>query len=561
MSKLHKLLTLFALLSLFLTACAAPAAETGSSDTAAPVAESAADTSDGDVSEIIIGTLGEAQSLNPILTNETEGTWRTMMMFDPLIELHPVTFEPMPRLASEWEISEDGLTYTFHLREDSMWHDGTPVTAEDVAFTVMQILAPDYTGPDYSDWSVLAGAEDVHSGAATEADGVEVVDEHTIAFHLVEPSAPFLVNAVGGEPFIPLPKHLLEGEDMTTTDFNTAPVGNGPYKFVSWEVGNTFVMEANPDWWGGEPAIKRVVHRNIPDSQTLVVALEAGEIDGSLYALPTVAESLQAQENLKVMVVPFDFPNGFKYNFSNPAAADIAVRKAIAYAVDNDLYASEFLLGLGEAGLGPVAPGIWAFNETLTPYPYDPELAKQTLEEAGWVDSDSDGIREKDGTVATIVAETNAGNVMREDYCTYKQAALLEIGIDWQCEFKEWSVIVNDAGTGEYQAIQPQWAGASVEPHELYSSFHTNGSNNTGGYSNAEVDALLEEGAVTVDQDRRKEIYDRVQEIIMDELPATYDWYRPFIHVIDNKFDGPWLTSSRLTGGIFRNLYDWEVSE
>jgi peptide/nickel transport system substrate-binding protein len=560
MSKLHKLLTIFALLSLFLAACAAPAAETGSSD-AAPSAESAADTAESGVTEIIIGTLGEAQSLNPILTNETEGTWRTMMLFDPLIELHPITFEPMPRLATEWEVSDDGLTYTFHLRDDSMWHDGTPVTAEDVAFTVMQILAPEYTGPDYTGWTMLVGAEEVKSGAATEAAGIAVIDDHTVAFTLVEPSAPFLVDTIGSVPFIPLPKHLLEGEDMTTTDFNTAPVGNGPYKFVSWEVGNTFVMEANPDWWGGEPAIKRVVHRNIPDSQTLVVALEAGEIHGSLYALPTVAESLQAQENLKVMVVPFDFPNGFKYNFNNPVAADIAVRKAIAHAVDNELYASEFLLGLGEAGVGPVAPGIWAFNENLEPYAYDPETAMQLLEEAGWVDSNGDGIREKAGVAATIVAETNSGNVMREDYCTYKQASLLEIGIDWQCEFKEWSVIVNNAGTGEYQAIQPQWAGASVEPHELYSSFHTDGSNNTGGYSNAEVDALLEEGAVTVDQERRKAIYDRVQEIVMDELPATYDWYRPFIHVIDTQFDGEWLTSSRLTGGIFRNLYDWEVAE
>jgi peptide/nickel transport system substrate-binding protein len=514
-----------------------------------------------DTTELIIGTLGEAQSLNPILTNETEGTWRTMMMFDPLIELDPVTFEPLPRLATSWEVSEDGLTYTFHLRDDSQWHDGQPVTAADVAFAVLSILAPDYTGPDASDWSVLAGAEEVQAGTATEAAGVQVIDDHTIAFTLKEPSAPFLVNTVGGEPLIPLPKHILEGQDMATAEFNVAPVGNGPYKFVSWEVGNTFVMEANPDWWGGEPAIKRVVHRVIPDSQTLVVALEAGEIDGSLYALPTVAESLQQQENLKVMVVPFDFPNGFKYNLNHPVLADLAVRQAIAHAVDNETYASEFLLGLGDAGLGPVAPGIWAYNTNLQATQFDPEQAKQLLEEAGWVDSDGDGIREKDGVKATVVAETNAGNVMREDYCTYKQAALLEIGIDWQCEFKEWSVIVDDAGTGNYEAIQPQWAGASVEPHELYSSFHTNGSNNTGGYSNPEVDQLLEEGAVTVDQAKRKELYDRVQEIIMEEQPASFDWYRPFIHVIDKKFDGPWLVSSRLTGGIFRNLYEWKVGE
>lgn len=559
MSKhLLKLLSMLALLGLLLAACAVPAAPTGS-EAAAPSSESAAALAGA--SEIIIGTLGEAQTLNPILTNETEGAWRTTMMFDPLIELHPVTFEPQARLATSWEVSEDGLTYTFHLRDDAKWHDGEPVTANDVAFTVMQILAPDYTGPKYSDWSVLAGAAEVNAGTATEAAGIQVIDDHTIAFTLLEPNAPFLVNTVGGQPLIPIPQHILEGQDMATTDFNTAPLGNGPYKFVSWEVGNSFVMEANPDWWGGEPAIKRVVHRVIPDSQTLVVALEAGEIHGSLYALPTVAESLQAKENLKVMVVPFDYPNGFRYNFANPAAADMAVRKAIAHAVDNETYASEFLLGLGGAGAGPVAPGIWAYNENIPTYAYDPELAMQLLEEAGWVDSDGDGIREKDGATATIVAETNAGNVMREDYCTYKQAALLEIGIDWQCEFKEWSVIVNDAGTGEYEAIQPQWAGASVDPHELYNGFHTNGSNNQGGYSNPEVDELLERGAVTVDQAERKAIYDRVQEILMDELPATYDWYRPFIHVIDNKFDGPWLVSSRLAGGIFRNLYDWEVAE
>lgn len=542
---------LLALLAACAPAAPGPAGAAGESSAAGEAVAT------GDITQIIIGTLGEAQTLNPILTNETEGTWRTMMLFDPLIQLHPVTFEPTPRLATSWDISDDGLTYTFYLREDSRRHDGQPVTAEDVAFAVMSILAPDYTGPDFSDWSVLVGAEEVKAGETTEAAGVQVIDDHTIAFTLKEPNAPFLVNTVGGEPLIPLPKHLLEGEDMATTDFNVAPLGNGPYKFVSWEVGNEFIMEANPDWWGGEPAVKRVVHRVIPDSQTLVVALEAGEIDGSLYALPTVAESLQQQENLKVMVVPFNFPDGFKYNLNHPVLADMAVRQAIAHAVDNETFASEFLLGLGEAGLGPVAPGIWAYNTNLQAAEYNPDLAIQLLEAAGWVDSDGDGIREKDGVRATVVAETNAGNVMREDYCTYKQAGLLAIGIDWQCQFREWSVIVDNAGRGNYEAIQPQWAGASIEPHELYSSFHTNGSNNTGGYSNPEVDRLLEEGAVTVDQARRKEIYDRVQEIVMEEQPASFDWYRPFIQVIDQKFDGPWLVSSRLTGGIFRNLYEW----
>lgn len=556
----YKLLTTMIVLGLLLAACAAPAVETGDSEGVGT--EESADASadgDGDVSEIIIGTLGEAQTLNPILTNETEGTWRTMMMFDPLIQLDPVSFEPQPRLATSWEISEDGLTYTFTLRDDAQWHDGTPVTAEDVKFTLLEILAPDYTGPDAADWSVLVGAEAVRAGDATDLDGVQVIDDHTVTFVLNEPNAPFMVNTLGNQPFIPIPKHILEGEDMMTTDFNVAPLGNGPYKFVSWEVGNTFVMEANPDWWGDEPAIKRVVHRNIPDSQTLVIALEAGEIHGSLYALPTVADALQEQENLNVMVVPFGAPNGFKFNLDHPVLSDMAVRQAIVHAIDTETYASEFLLGLGAAGIGPVAPGIWAYNENLSLPEYSPELSMQLLEDAGWVDSDGDGIREKDGTIATITAETNAGNVMREDFCTYSQASLLEVGIDWQCEFKEWSVIVNDAGTGEFEAIQPQWATAEIEPHELFNAFHTDGSNNMGNYSNPELDELLEQGAVTVDQAERKAIYDRAQEIIMEEVPATYAWYRPFIQVIDTQYEGPWLQSSRLTGGIFRNLYEWEV--
>jgi peptide/nickel transport system substrate-binding protein len=151
--------------------------------------------------------------------------------------------------------------------------------------------------------------------------------------------------------------------------------------------------------------------------------------------------------------------------------------------------------------------------------------------------------------------------VMREDFCTYTQASVKEIGIDWKCEFKEWSVIVDDVNTGNFEALMPTWSGASVEPHELYRGFHTKGSNNVRGYSNPEVDALLEEGRVTVDLARRKEIYDKVQEIVHEELPVWYAWYRPYISVIDAKFDGPWFKTSYLYGGCFRNLFEWDVAQ
>lgn len=540
-----------------LTACTVPASTGGDAESETAAGDVAA----GGEKTIIIGTLGEAQTLNPIIANETEGIWRGMMMFEPLLQLDSETFEPFGRLATSWDVSEDGLTYTFHLRDDVRWHDGEPTTADDVAFTVYQILSPDYTGPYYSDWSSLLGAEEVKTGAATEAEGIQVIDDTTIAFTLKEINAPFLVNTIASTPFMPIPRHVFEEGGMSMEDFGVAPIGNGPYRFVSWEIGNIFEMEANPDYHGEIPKITRVIHRNIPDSQTLVVALEAGEIDSSLYALPTVADSLREKENLEVLVVPFNFPNGFKYNLEHPVLSDIAIRKAIAHAVDNETYASEFLLGLGAPGLGSVAPGNWAYNANLEPYTYDPDLARQILADAGWVDANGDGIVERDGVEARVTAETNAGNVMREDYCTYQQAALLDIGIDWQCEFKEWSVIVNDASTGNFEAIQPQWAGATVEPDELYQAFHTEGSNNMGHYSNPEVDELLTQGRTTVNIDERKAIYDRIQEIIHEELPVSYDWYRPFISVVDKKFAGPWLKNSMLTGGLYRTLYEWDVSE
>ncbi|MBV7340076.1 hypothetical protein KFU94_70100 [Chloroflexi bacterium TSY] len=547
---------IFLALIMALAACGAPVPGGGDAADADTAADADAGNAMADSGEktIIIGTLGEAQTLNPLIANETEGTWRAMMMFEPLLQLDAETFEPFGRLATSWDVSDDGLTYTFTLRDDVKWHDGEPTTADDVAFTVYQILDPDYTGPHYSDWASLLGAEEVRAGDATEAEGIQVIDDYTIAFTLKEVNAPFLVNTIASNPFIPVPEHILTDGAMSMEDFGVAPVGNGPYKFVSWEIGNVFEMEANPDYHGEVPKITRVIHRNIPDSQTLVIALEAGEIDSSLYALPTVADSLREKENLEVLVVPFNVPNGFKYNLEHPVLGDPAIRKAIAHAVDNETYASEFLLGLG-------APGNWAYNAELEPYAYDPELSAQILADAGWVDTDGDGIVEKDGVAASVIAETNAGNVMREDYCTYQQAALLAIGIDWQCEFKEWSVIVNNASSGNFEAIQPQWAGATVEPDELFQAFHSTGSNNMGSYSNPEVDALLEQGRTTVDVDERKEIYDQIQAIIHDEQPVSYDWYRPFISVVDKKFDGPWLKPSMLTGGLYRSLYEWDMNQ
>lgn len=494
--------------------------------------------------QIIIGTLGEAQSINPFLVNETEGTWRCSMLFDQFVEIDPTTYEVRPKLAKEWTISDDALEYTFTLQDNVLFSDGAPLTMEDISFFIHGVLHPDTGSPFVPEFIGIEGAEDYNNGEADEISGVEVVDDQTLVIRVVEPNAAFLVNL---ENIRPVPAAQLEGESLTESEFFQNPIGAGPFKYVSWDIGGDFVAERNENYWqSGKPYLDRFVHRVIADSQTLVLALETGEIDASNYPAPTVAQSLEEIETLEVLVPPFSQPDGWAFNLEHEALAHMEVRRAIALAMNMEQFASDFLLGLGEVGIGPLAPDNWAFNPNLEPLPYDPDQARELLAEAGY----------PDGGFA-VEFTTNQGNILREDFLTFTQQALEPLGITVEPNLTEWTQVVEAATNGTFEAICPTWSGAIVEPDELYFTLHSESSRNVYHYRNAEVDALLEEGRVTVDQDRRREIYYRVQEILMEEVPIFWAWYRPFIHVTSKRFAG--YTDSNLTGGLFVNLENWYV--
>ncbi len=488
---------------------------------------------------ILIGTLGEAQSINPILTNETEGTWRCKMMFDEFIELDPETLAPRPNLAKEWQISDDGLEYTFTLQDNIMFSDGEQLTAEDIEFTVLAILAPDTASPYLPRFTDIVGAEDYNAGTADAVEGLQVVDDMTIKMVLATPNAAFITNLQNVRP---LPKHLLDGKNVKDDPFFQAPVGAGPFKFVSWQTGQDFVAERNPNYWQeGLPYLDGFTHRVIADSQTLVVALETGEIEGSAYALPTQADVLKAKDNLVVLTRPFDIDDGWGMSSkNNEALADKRVRQAIVMAIDIETYASDFLLGLGAPALGPVSPANWAHDPNLTPLPYDPEQAKALLEEAGVSD-------------LTVRLTTNAGNVFREDWVTFTQDALSQIGVNVQPDVKEWTQVVKEGTEGTFELICPVWCSATIDPDELYLGLHTGEARNVYGYSNPELDTLLEEGRQETDIEKRKEIYSKVQQMLIDDAPIYWAWYRPFIDVTTTAFEG--YQSSVL--GFFQELEYW----
>ena len=489
---------------------------------------------------IIIGTLGEAQSINPLLSNETEGQWRDKLLFEEFVEIDLESLKPVPNIAKSWQVSDDGTQYTFAMRDDVKFSDGQPLTANDVSFTLHGILKKEVASVHAPRFNGIKGAQQYASGEAPTISGVEVVDDHTLKITLDQPNAAFLSNL---RWLRPLPKHLLDGKDLANDPFFQSPVGAGPFMFKSWTNGQDYVADRNPNYWDqGKPYLDGFIHRVIPDSQTLVIALQTGQIEGSEYALPTQADQLKAAGNMVVLIKPQGVDtNGWSFGQkNNPALKDPRVRRAIAMALDTNRFSTDFLLGLGKPARSPIPPGMWAYDESLQPIPYDPAQAKQLLADAGVSN-------------LKVRLTTNAGNHFREDWVTFTQQSLSDIGVTVQPDVKEWTQVVKEGTDGTFEMICPTFAGVLVDPDELYLPYYSTSPRNVMGYSNPEMDKLLDQGRQTVDADKRKQIYSQVQQILNQDVPAFYAWDRPFVSVTSSKYTGYKNTILN----FFNELEDW----
>ncbi len=494
-----------------------------------------------DESSILIGTLGEADTMNPFHgADNSETEWRLKMLFDEFVRLDPASFAPIPGIAESWEIED--LTFTFHLQPSVTFSDGSEVTAEDVKFTIEGFLNTQTASTVAVKFAQIAGSTEYAAGEADNVSGIEVVDPKTVRITLAEPNAAFLYNM---HYVHVVPKAALEGKDLskasTEAFFQDSPIGAGPYLFESWSVGADFVATANPTFWeAGKPEIQRFVHRVIADSSALVNALQAGDIDGSLYPAPTLAADLESNEGLSLLVPPFTQPNGTFFNTREAPLNDARVRRALAMAVNVDEYVASSLLGLGEAGKGPIAPGSWAFDTELEQIPFDPDGARALLEEAGATDLE-------------LTMLCNAGNVLREDWLIRCQADWEQIGVNLNVEFIEWATLVERITVSrDFQIIGADFAGVTAEPSELYEQFHSSSTQNHSGFSTPELDELLTTAKQTLDPEDAKPIYAEIQALLMQEVPMHWAWYRPFLYVISTNFDN--YANSNLDGGIFRSL-------
>jgi len=522
------------------SAAASPAA--GGTTAAAPAAATMGMGKPG--GSILIGTLGEAKTINPFASSESEGNWRIKMLFDQFVRLKPDTFAPKPGLAKSWKI--DGLTFTFTLQDGLKFSDGSDLTADDVAFTIRGILNKATASTRASKLLSIMGAREFNAGTAMDVAGVKVVDPKTLAITLAVADASFLANLAYVSP---VPKKLLDGKDLSLASkeaFFQKPVGAGPFVFQSWQVGGDFVATKNPNYYQkGLPYLDKFTHRVIADSQSLVNALLAGDIDASIYPSPAGAKQLQAKSDLAVLVTPYTSPDGWQFNFKNPYLAKKEVRQAVAYALDMTQFAKDSLYGLGAPGVGPVSPSNFVFDKTLKPIPYDLEKAKALIKMAGQPD--------KPPTFSV-----NKGNVLREDFLTYTQSQLEKAGLKITPEAGEYATLTDREVKKDFDVFGAGITGVTASAGDLYDYYATDGSQNFGSYTNPKLDDILKQARQELSTDKQVGLYAQAQAILMDDLPCHWAWYRPFLHVTKKKFTG--YVDSADTGGFFSELETWYVN-
>jgi peptide/nickel transport system substrate-binding protein len=477
-------------------------------------------------SSITLGTNGDANNFNPILAVDSDGYWRSDLIFSPMVLIDPVDQGPIPNLATSWEISDDGLTYTFELDERARFHDGEPLTAEDVEFTLLEMLQPDYTGAYQSYWSRLAGAAAVIDGSATTLEGIEVIDDHTISLTLEEPYAGFLTVAV--RELKPLPKHLLEGTEITTeAEFTSNPVGSGRYEFVSWDPGNRFEVAAWDDYWGDEPTcMQSIIQEVILDQNTLQQGVLSGQLDASIVIAPSGMETMRNADGLVAHTIEPRFGEAIWYNTRNEPWGDPTLRRAVAAAVDWMAFQREFMYEPEPVPPHIVSYGSWAYDaEAGKIQEYDPDLAAELFEEAGYGDG---------GLEFTIL--TNQGNQNREASQVYLQQAMAEYGHTVNIETLAWGEFIAEIRAGTFDVAALSMPAAIPDPTLQDFMLTTDGPTNYGGWSNAEADALLVEAGRELDLEKRKELYSQVQALFAEDLPWVPNAWYPNTLVINEKF-------------------------
>lgn len=477
---------------------------------------------------VIIGVQQEPELLCEILNSMATNNMVSNLIFSKFVkyndrfELVPDLITEIPSLANGG-ISPDHLRYTYHLRTDARWHDGVPVTSKDVRFTYEIMVDPQVNVESREGWDVV--------------DSLLTPDAHTVIFHLKRPYPDFVSETFYDEPV--LPEHLLEsyrGTRFQAAPFHRAPIGSGPFKFKSWTPGSHLVLVANHDYYGKGPYLDTIIFKFVPNENALLVQLQAGDIDMFDNANINFINQLEKIPGIRVYRTPMLMYEHLDLNTENPILSDRRVRRALSYATNKSEIAERIYNGqVRVAPLDDFQESRYFAPDAASKAIYDPDAARRLLRQAGWRDTDGDGILDRNGVPLRLNITASSGQPNRERTELVLRDQYRHVGVDLEVNNCSPTVLYGtyeDGGVlkrGKFDIAMYAWLSSpGPSRHEaLYSeeSIPPDGQNHP-RFRNDEVTKLLQEGSTENNQAKREQIYHRIQEILVDEAPVIpLFWY------------------------------------
>lgn len=491
----------------------------------------------------IVAVTSNFQPFNPVtssslLTLEVNN----FMLFTPLIQFGE-DLEAEPALAESWELEDNGVT--FHLRDDVAWHDGEPVTAEDVAFTFELATNPDAA-------SLLASA------FLNMVESATVIDPQTIRFEFSGPHS----QPLQAFWWAPLPQHILEGVgagQLAQHPFGREPVGNGPFQFASWEPGQQLVLEGNPNYpeaLGGPPLLERVVFRVIPEATTRLTEVLTGTIDVNYTLQPDEAQQVEGQSGVNLVRFPGKAFLYVGWNNEVEPFTDARVRRAMSMAIDRDAIIEALMFGYAEPAFGMIPPASPLVPD-LQPLGGDADGARALLQEAGFTPG-ADGVMQRNGQPLRFTLLTSEDR-LRQDVAVVLQEQLRAAGAAVDVRAAEFTTMLQQHRQREYEAVLSEWTLDTfrVDPSPLFSCAEAEqvGSANRAGYCNPAADELAEEGLRATDAAAARGIWADYSRLLIEDQPITFLVWQEQMAAIGNRLQGVEMDAR----GKLRTAQDWWI--
>jgi len=463
---------------------------------------------------LVYGRGGDSVGLDPALESDGESFKVCDNIYETLVTFGPETTEVVPGLALSWDVSEDGLTWTFRLRQDVLFHDGTPFDADAVVFSLERQFKEDHpfhkVEGAYQYWASMS-MSDIVSDVRAEGPW-------TVVIHLKRPNAPFLSNLAMNFCAIVSPTAIQKWKD----DAPRHPVGTGPFQFVQWIKDDRIVLERNPTYWGETPALDRIIFRSIPESSVRLIELSQGSIDVMDNLVPDFITHIQSDPKLKLLSQAGMNVGYLAMNMDRPPFHLLKVRRAVNQAINKQALVDNLYQGLALPAVNPIPPTLWSYNESVEGYVYDPDEARRLLAEAGY----------PQGFKTTLWAMPVPRPYMPQPMKIAEaiQADLKRVGIQAEIVTFEWGTYLDKVQRGQHDMALLGWTGDNGDPDNfLYVLLDKNATafpaNNIAFYRSGPLHELLVDAQREVDPERRTDLYRKAQEIVHEDAP----WV-PLVH-------------------------------